>query len=261
MELRSVGLHEADLIEKLFQETYNREQGIEYWKWCFQNPHGYINAGMFEKNRLIGYYAAQFTKKSACMYSAMVHPKHRRKGIYLKLAFDLCERISTNRSFVYLFSNEMIRPIHLEKEGFIEVYQVEEYRVPIKNISVKCPIPMGSIHEYDEYMIWRYRNHPLIKYNFQFEGIYSFYKDRVQIVDYKTLQDTDESNLFEAIEMGKYLGYWNDKKYVSFWSEIKLDYPFAYLPVWKQYKIFNKDISIEDILSIDKTRMGMNDNF
>lgn len=233
---------------------YNHSQGTEYWKWCFENPFGYINSGMFEGNRLIGYYAAQFTENSACMYSAMVHPKHRKKGIYLKLTTDLHERLSMSRSFVYLYSNKMIRPIHLEKEGYVELYQIKEYRIPI-NKAVK---PFGWINypEYDSYNLWRYRNHPLVKYIYHQKGNLSNYEDRIQIVSYEDLM-----GLGYLIQTAEQIGYWDKKKYMAFWSEMELDYPYVLLPLWKQYKIFNENITSEDIKMIDKNRMGMCDIF
>lgn len=253
MEMRSVMVNEADLIEKLFQQVYNREQGVNYWKWCFQNPHGYINCGMFDGNRLMGYYAAQYTEVSACMYSAMVHPNYRKQGIYLKLAQDLSERISTNRAWLYLFSNEMIRPIHLEKEGFIEAYQIKEYRIPITDmIDEPAPFSLGDFWNYE---IWRYREHPLISYHYHDLGIFSEYEDRVQIIDFKF------KNLEKAIRYAQQFGFWDKKKYVSFWCEVELDYPFIMLPTWKQYQIFDKNISFDDIMSLDKLRMGMSDVF
>ena len=87
---------------------------------------------MFDNNRLVGYLAAHCTKWSACIVSAMVHPKYREQGIYLNISNDLLERISIDRTYVFLFSNELIRPIHIKKEGFIEVYQIKEYRIPIE---------------------------------------------------------------------------------------------------------------------------------
>ena len=254
IELRSLMVNEADLIERLFQETYNREQGVDYWKWCFDNPFGYINSGVFEGNRLIGYYAAQFTENSAFMQSAMVHPNYRKKGIYLKIAFDLYDRISTNRSFLYIYSNEMIRQIHLKKEGVIELYQVKEYRIPI----VKSPEITLRNNEFfiDDYMIWRYRNHPLNSYVIEERGVFSSFEDRIQILDYS---DNESSILEKAIEVANYLGYWDNKKYISCWSEMELDYPYILLPLWKQYKIFNDNITIEDIKTIDENKMGLSD--
>lgn len=253
MELRSVMINEADLIEKLFQDTYNREQGIEYWKWCFQNPYGYINCGMFNGNRLVGYYAAHFTETSALMVSAMVHPSYRKKGLYLKLANDLYERISINRIYVFLFSNKMIRPIHIEKEGFIEAYQIKEYRIPIENhMETDEPFSIGG---YSDFEIWRFRNHPLIKYLYHNLGVFSFYEDRIQIIDFKY------SNLEKTIDYAKYLGYWEKKQYVSFWCEIELEYPFIMLPTWKQYKFLDKNIIFKDIINLDKLRMKDSDVF
>lgn len=254
MKLRSVNPSEVDLIEYLFQNVYRKQQGTDYWKWCFLNPYGYINAGMFENNRLIGYYAAQFTKNSACLYSAMVHPKHRNKGIFMELSNDLLGRLSHERDYIYLFSNETIRNIHVEKEGFVEAYQIVEYRIPIDKSYEDIIYPGDQYIE--PYLVWRYRNHPLVKYIFDYRGIFSYYEDRIQIIDY------DTNNLEKAIELAKYLGYWDKKKYVSFWSEIDYScYPFEVIPTWKQYKIFDKNINLKDIIQIEQTRMGQSDVF
>jgi hypothetical protein len=254
IEIRTVGIHEADLIDKLFTDVYGRYMTSDYWRWCFANPFGYINVGLFEYNRLLGYYAAELTRNSACLYSAMVHPKHRKKDIFMKLSHDLLERLSHLRSYVYLFSNEMIREIHTQKEGFIEAYQIIEYRIPI----TKAPIPPsdhGQLKYDDPYHLWRYRDKPNVKYIFDHRGIFSYFEDRIQIIDFH------KDNLEKAIEMAYYLGYWEGKKFISFWCEIDMPYPFVILPTYKHYKIFDKNIDMRDIAHIDMTRMGMSDVF
>lgn len=259
MELRSVGLHEVDLIEILFRATYGRKQGLEYWKWTFQNPYGFINVGMFDENNLVGYHTAQFSSNSAYTQSAMTHPHYRKEGIYAKITRDLYGRISFFRDYVTLFSNETIRPIRLGKEDYIEAYQVKEYRIPIEKqqISVfKCLLDDFS----SNYDIWRYKNHPLNSYYYDYNAIFSLFEDRIQIIDYPTLRDLDEASLERIIELAKYLGYTEGKKFVSFWSEIELDYPFVLLPLWKHYKILNPSkITMEEILRKDKNRMGQSD--
>lgn len=250
MELRSVGTHEVDLIERLFQKVYERKQGVAYWKWCFQNPFGYVNVGKFDKNRLVGYYATHFTKNSGSMCSAMTHPYYRKKGIYLNVTRELHERVSILRDYVYLFSNATIRPIHLGNEGYTEAYQVKEYRVPIEPSDV---VFFGEFYESD-YNRWRYQKHPLVDYLFDRRGIFSCYEDRIQIIDY------DFNNLEKAIELANYLGYNENKKFVSFWSEIDLDYPSVSLPLWKHYKVLKPDkITMEELLKKDKLRMGTSD--
>lgn len=258
IELRSVGIHEADLIERLFQEVYNREQGIEYWKWCFKNPYGYMNSGMFENNRLIGYHASQLTENSACMYSAMTHPKYRKQGIFMKLTTDLHERLSLLRDYTYLFSNEMIRPIHIEKEGYTEVYQIKEYRISFKKDFMN-PRIFHSIGALTEFELWRYRDHPLVKYQFQYDyefehkAFYSLYEDGVQIIDYN-------QDLQRTIDIGMYIAYAFKKEFVSFWSEGNWEYPYIPIPTWKHYKILNPlNIDMDDIMKNDKCRMGMSD--
>jgi len=252
MELRSVGPHEADLIEILFQETYGRKQGLEYWKWTFQNPYGFINSGMFDENQLVGYHTAQFSSNSAYTQSAMTHPRYRKKGIYANITTDLYDRVSFFRDYVTLFSNETIRPIRLEKEDYTEAYQVKEYRVPIEKVN-RNQIFFGEDYSSD-YDIWRYENHPLNDYMFDYRGLFSCYDDRIQIINYNHFW------LKRAIELAKYLGYTEGKKFVSFWSEIELDYPFVLLPLWKHYKILNPSkITMKEILKNDKNRMGMSD--
>lgn len=259
IEIRAVGVHEVDLIEDLFQEVYEREQGLDYWRWCFKNPYGYMNSGMFEGNRLIGYHASHLTKNSACMVSAMTHPARRKEGIFMELTTDLHGRLSLIRDYTFLFSNEMIRSIHIKKEGYQEVYQIKEYRIP------KKPYLYGFnkvFWEFNKYQIWRYRSNPNVKYIFLNsrldEGhiaVFSMYEDRVQIVDFNLHID-------DAIDMGMYLAFAYDKDYVSFWSEIEYDYPSILIPTWKQYKILKPlNIGMEDIMKADRTRMGDSDVF
>ena len=257
--LRTVGNHEVDLIEDLFQEVYNREKGLEYWRWCFRNPYGYMNSGMFEDNRLIGYHASHLTKNSACMVSAMTRPMKRNEGIYMKLTTDLHERLSLIRDYTFLFSNEMIRPIHIKKEGYQEVYQIHEYRIPFK-ATFFIP-PTSSIPDLEPYHIWRYRNNPNVQYIYHYDHIFenkatfSLFEDRVQIVDY-------EGDLLQAVDVGMYIAKERNLKYVSFWSEVEFGFPSIPIPTWKQYKIVNPlNIGMEEIMKADKTRMGYSDVF
>ena len=260
MELRSVGLHEVDLIEILFQATYGRKQGLDYWKWTFQNPYGFINVGMFDENWLVGCHTAQFSSNSAYTQSAMTHPRYRKKGIYAKITTDLYDRISFFRDFVTLFSNETIRPIRLEKEDYTEAYQVKEYRIPIKKQQI-LSLRRNMLGDFSSnYDIWRYRNHPLNNYYYYYNAVFSLYEDKIQIIDYPRLRDLDETEFKRIIKLAKLLGYTEGKKFVSFWSEIELDYPFVLLPLWKHYKILNLNkITMEEILRNDKNRMGMSD--
>lgn len=260
MELRTVGVHEVDLIEDLFQEVYNREKGLDYWRWCFKNPYGYLNSGMFEDNRLIGYQASHLTKNSACIVSAMTHPARRKEGIYWLVTSDLHDRISLVRDYTFLFSNEMIRPIHIKKEGYQEVYQIKEYRIPFHpdNYFIK---PQKDTFFFSSYELWRYRNHPFKKYIFHSNeirgnrSIFNIYEDRVQIVDYT-------GSLLNAKDVGMYIAHAHNLNYISFWSQIDYNYPEKHLPTWKQYKILNPlNIDMEDIMKADRTRMGDSDVF
>lgn len=260
IHLRNINRDEADLIEILFQDVYNRKQGREYWKWCFENPYGYLNVGVFENstlfepNKLIGYYACHLTKKSGCMVSAMVHPEYRKQGIFMEMSKDLLKRISYFRDWVYLFSNEMIRDIHIKKEGFVELYQVKEYRVVIehKNNSF-TPKPFKE----NKYTKWRYKLHPLVDYRhiiaLENGSVYSDYKDRLQII--KPSQDSIQKIIkrFETIY---------NKGKIAFWSNKELHYPYVLLPTWKQVKILRPEmITIEEIKQKDQLYMGMSDVF
>jgi len=257
--LRAVGGHEVDLIEDLFQETYNREQGIGYWRWCFANPYGYINSGIFDKNRLLCYEAFSLTKNSGCSVSVMTHPDYRKQGLFMRVSNDLHERLSIIRDYVHLFSNAMIRPIHRDKEGYTEVYQIREYRVPATIKPLEAP--KSNYIEFTGYEIWRYRSHPIVKYIFHYDreyqhkAIYSLYEDRVQIVDYN-------DDLQRAIEIGNYIAFAHKKDFISFWSEVEYnwEYPSKLIPTWKHYKILKPlNIDMDSIMKNDKLRMGHSD--
>ena len=257
MELRAVGSHEVDLIEQLFQDTYNKEQGISYWRWCFENPYGYITSGIFDDNRLLCYQAFNLTKNSGCSVSVMTHPKFRKQGLFMQTSDDLMERVSHLRDYIHLFSNEMIRPIHRYKEGYTEVYQIREYRVPFDHDSIEAI--KGNYGEFTGYELWRYRIHPTVKYIFHYDkeynhkAIYSIYDDRVQIIDFN-------DDIQRAIEIGNYIAYAHKKSVIAFWSEVNWDYPSVLIPTWKHYKILNPlNIGMDEIMKNDKLRMGMSD--
>ena len=259
MELRAVGEHEVDLIEQLFQDTYNREQGIGYWRWCFANPYSYITSGIFHGNRLVAYHSFLLTENSGCSVSVMTHPDYRKQGLFMRTSVDLLERISHLRDYVFLFANEMIRPIHRDKEHYIEVYQIKEYRIPIDKKSIEAP--KSNYVEFTGYDIWRYRTHPIVKYiyhydkEYQHKAIFSLYEDRVQIVDFN-------DDLQRAIVIGNYIALAHKKTYISFWSEVSWDYDYVLIPTWKHYKILNPlNIGMDEIMKNDRNRMGMSDVF
>ena len=261
-----VRLYEDDIDEigDLFETVYpDKESHDTYWKWIFKCPYKYLAYGIRCNNKLVGYYAInKFLWNGMCV-SAMIHPEYRNKGLYKDLSTytHLDAQINHNLDYLWLFSNEMIHPVH-KKNGFIDIKQIKEYRVPIKDIKIHQGWGFyPKKHKEGSYDKWRYKKHPLKKYIY-YENptsmdyiILSIFENRIQIIGY--------SNIERCIGLAGFIGKVLNKEIVSFWSERELDYPFIMLPTWFMYKNLkhtNKS-RLEQILKNQSLYMGMSDVF
>lgn len=256
LKLRKVGYEEVEKIEQLYKATYptKTSPGISYWQWCYKNPYGYLNMGTFDGDTLVSYYACNLTKDSGGLVSAMTHPDYRKQGLYMKVTTALHERIP--RDYVYLFSNERIRKIHIELEHYTEAYQIKEYKLPYELKKVR--LDLGNPFYEDSYLNWRFNHHPLHQgkdayIKFYYNTIYSTYEDKVQIINY--------DNLEQAIGIGMYIAKTLGKKYVSFLCEKELDYPYEMMDSWLHIKPLKEGLDINTIMKDFKLRMGIWDVF
>ena len=103
-------------ILDLFKQVFQREMGLNFWRWRFlENPFGKAIIKLsFDRDILIGHYAVipmdvqvqGETIKAVFSMTTMTHPEYSGKGIFTCLAEDnyrLCQDKGFN--FVYGFPN------------------------------------------------------------------------------------------------------------------------------------------------------------
>jgi len=257
---------EARAIEILFREVHARKQGLEYWKWMFDAPEGYIPAGLFDnEGKLLSFYSVvRYDGNKARTYSSMTHPAYRGQRLYSKVAnflYNTCQ--DRGIDYCLFFSNANIRKLHKKVLGSIETQQVREYYLNYDKNKLKSQFEYYPIFQ-NEFVQWRYAQHPfhqsdetryIYYYNMETKNrlVFSVYKNRVQLLDYDVLE--------HGIGIGMMICHLLRKKRLTFWSEEELDYPHFYLPQWRMYKILNEDIKIEDIIKQEKIRMFEHDAF
>jgi len=251
-------------INYLFRQVYpGRSMPDQFWYWCFNCPYEYVSRGIRYNDKLVGYYAFfKYLWNGFCV-SAMIHPKYRKKGLFKELSkfTHLDALLKHNLDYLWLFSNEMIHPIH-KKNGFVDIKQIKEYRVPIKDITPHRGFGFYPKQFKDKsYDKWRYKDHPLNKYIYYRNPtsgdyiIMSTYENRIQIISC--------SNIERVIGLVGFIGEMLNKEIISFWSEREFEYPFIMLPTWLMYlnlKYTNKK-RLEEILKNQPLSMGVSDVF
>lgn len=271
-DFRLVSREEIPLIEKLFQETYNRVQGIDFWDWMFDTPMGYVPVGIFDNGNLIGYYAGIMRNECATAYSAMINKSYRKQGLFTLLAeflYSECEK--RGAKYVYLFDNQNIHHIHINQCGLIPDRQIKEYRLDYNADLVHQFISYYPVFQTD-FARWRYAQHPhhqgentryiyystlngkanQEEYHLK-EMAFSTFEDRVQILSFSDLKD--------ALGMAMLIAFILHKKQVAFWCEQELDYPYVMLPTWRMYKLLD-NTNLEFVKNHNKIlRMYQSDVF
>lgn len=265
--IRLVDQNEIEKIEILFNEVYERWQGLEYWNWMFDTPDGYIPIGAFYNDNLVAFYSAVMLGDHAVCYSAMVHPDYRGKKFIQYVAHTCYNEVKKKGGkYVYLFANDNIRDIYTKYLGFIEARHIIEYSIDYSKIIVNQYKEYYPLY-FNEYVQWRYAKHPLhqdsnnryILYYNQNTGdymVFSTYKNRLQILDF--------TNLEHALGIGMFIAHILQKEKMTFWSDvapIENKYLIKFIPTWKMYKKLDDNINLEKIMKNDRLRMCQSDVF
>jgi len=230
----------------------------------FECPNKYVPAGIFDEDKLVAFYSAIIKGDHAVCYSAMVHPDYRGKR-YVQFAAEQCFNYLRSKKidYVYLFANKNIKELYRKHMDFIIARQIREYSIDYDSLKVD-QLKDYNVNFENIFEFWRYHEHPhhqdnnnkyIYYYNKESKKklVFSTYEDRVQILDYTDLDD--------AIGVGMFIVHLLQKKSLRFWSEKDLNVPFVFLPVWKMYRKFNKEIDLYNIIKNEKVRMYHSDVF
>jgi len=261
-ELKRLYKENVPDLEELWKAVYpEREMPLEYWMWLFRCPLPYISCGLYERDKLIAHYAAIVSFIHGHTYSSMSHPDYRHQGLYQDVANFLYTELETkyNCQYATFFSNKPIHKTH-QKMGALDVYQVKEYRVPIKDIKMHQGLGFfPKEYKKGSYDEWRYKNHPLkiyMYYQSKFNYlILSTHENRIQMVGYSDLEKT--------IGLAAFIGYLLEKDTVSFWDRKELEYPSIMLDEWLMVKLFNLEHEkrIVNIIKNQPLWMGLHDSY
>lgn len=260
--LRDVSINEVDKIEALFEATYpERKLPLQYWKWLFHSPKGYVARGIFFNDQLVAYYSAFYHDATALCVSAMVHPDHRGKRLIQEVASSVYEEITKQVGFLHLFANKAIHPIYINQLGFIPNAPIIEYRKNIEQEEVTfIPFCTGNFN-LDCFSHWRYMEHPTKQYYFHDLGtnfvVLNSHEKRTQIIDF----DHWDILIYQvALAHAKR----NDNTIIALWCEHEIQgFEKVELSTWHLHKKLNKFIShelLKELIPI-KLRMGDSDVF
>lgn len=128
----------------LFNLVFNRNYLLSYWKWANEeNPNGRTRLKLAVNNsRVVGQSAAVplvFDYKGEILRAAriqnvMVHPKFRRKGIFIKTLAGIEELlIKKQDDFVITFPNDNSLGAFI-KLGYHHLFDIPTYELPIKGL-------------------------------------------------------------------------------------------------------------------------------
>ena len=144
-ELRPYKIGDEEGIVKLFNEVFNKNRNVEYWKWEFlKNPYGQgVMALEDENGRIVGQCTLLPSKMQlggrevlgGQSIDAMVHKDFRRRGYYEHMAFYSYELgIKRDIKFRYGFPSKPALQGILEKLGgslvcdiplYMDVYRID----------------------------------------------------------------------------------------------------------------------------------------
>ncbi|MEJ6686719.1 MAG: GNAT family N-acetyltransferase [Crocinitomicaceae bacterium] len=254
-------LREEDfsLIIPLMLDCFGLDVDIDYFKWKFiENPSGLVE-GYYAKDSkgvVSAYYGVipetfVINGERRIIYQScdtMTHSKHRRKGLFKKLALECYKSLrNENKLFVYGFGGGQSTPGFL-KFGWDKIFKVKYYFYPkhfnlfssLKNNSVyeitdlkkivhltiksNESIKVHSLKNYEIYK-WRLSNprHSYKTIAFQskdgtYSGYITYYKEdnKIVIFDFFALDREANKNLFNYLKSSIKTG---DKGVIAFCQE------------------------------------------
>lgn len=186
-------------FQKLFKDCFNREITREFLIWRYiNNPINemFVNVAL-ENNKVIANYSVSPFKlsingsieKAALSMTTMTHPNFRKRGIFIKLAGELYEKMEkSNYKVVIGFPNNNSHIIFVNKLRWKNIYEIPTMKLDLlklkdfniynnfniindKDFSLNySKLISGNnnkikLYKNLEYLKWRYRDSPINKYD------------------------------------------------------------------------------------------------
>lgn len=263
MRIDTLGIAQIQKLKKLHDKVFNRNLSYIYFDWLFKNPYGVIPLGMFEDNRLIGFYCGELRRfkghKIAICTIAMIDPDNRKRGLFVRLARELYKRLENiGCDFIMLFANKNIVKIY-EKYLDFQPIQLKKYWLEVNHKHFHPTDFIRLFTSQNDYKKYRYFDHPSTFYDMYLDTktlhylIVSKYHDQLQLIDYSRFTDrTLEKAIMEGAMKGcKWITSFQTCP-GGFWESKMID-------TWLCVKNFNEKDATPLIL--DNLRMGMTDTY
>ena len=248
-------------FQGLFRDCFNREISEEFLTWRYLNnplEDILVNAAL-ENNKVIANYSVSPCKicvngnieKAALSMTTMTHPDFRGRGLFVKLANSLYEKMKEydyravigfpNRNSHFIFVNRLnwrdvcempTMKLNLSTIGSLVNYRsfniindkkfLLDYSKLINNHNEKM-----RVYKDLKYLKWRFRDNPVNKYDnyviVQGQSVVSsivtkkFNNSEIDIVEINSLEDYYTKQILEGvIKKGKK----DDLKYVNMWCQL-----------------------------------------
>lgn len=161
---RKLGTDEFQLLIPMMKDCFGMDVNLQYFEWKFvKNPAGFVEGyiALAEDGEVAAYYGAipeiymingeKITIYQSC--DTMTHSKHRRKGLFQKLAQHCYEDLRAhNKLFVIGFGGGQSTPGFL-KFGWKHIFDIKYYFYP-KLFSyfnrARENKSIGEIHDYSQ---------------------------------------------------------------------------------------------------------------
>lgn len=139
--IRKLENTEFHLLIPLMKDCFGMNVNVDYFEWKFvNNPAGFVEGfiAVSEEGEIAAYYGVipeqyYIEGKLTTVYQScdtMTHSKHRRKGLFQKLALHCYDHLrKENRLFVIGFGGEQSTPGFL-KFGWVHVFDMKIYFIP-----------------------------------------------------------------------------------------------------------------------------------
>lgn len=267
MEIRDYQLGDEQKIIPLFEMVFKQKMTQEQWNWRFRdNPAGkYFIKLMWDGDLLVGHYAVSpiivkiegVKQLTAHSLTTMTHPDYGGKGIFKTLALEIYNDLENkhdckavwgfpNTNSHYGFINSLgwkdinvlhtlgleldVEPILSEKNyDFIEVNEFNDELVNLFN-KPEHSTQVG-ICKSIEYLNWRYKQKPSVKYRFFYaksqRGVNFFVTKLYHQKDGKTILNLVEAIVEDFVILNDVLknvvaAYKQDIAQVTVWQNIHL---------------------------------------
>lgn len=200
IECRPYSPRDESAILDLFQTSFGKEMGAEYWQWRFRdNPTGQIMVELaWDEDTLAAHYAVSpvvLTVKghdqiTALSMTTMTHPHYRGRGLFPTLSTRLYKRLrQQNYLMVWGFPNNQSHWTFINRLVWKDIYEIPMFHLNIENLPTipevsKCIVELSAfdrrfdslwvkvrldndiwVKRDQKYLNWRYILNPEHEYN------------------------------------------------------------------------------------------------